>query len=131
MVHLPNARSEFSPAQLDYLIVVFTVFATLVPLAFLPVFFAMSCLILWHIDIVVPTVSHKIDRSVAGIIFVAMFAPFLFMTGRHMQIDGLINDTGRRGSDHDWLGVNKLQLKRVDHLIILNKADIFVLVVNL
>jgi hypothetical protein len=46
------------------------------------VILAMTRLILWHIDIAVPSVTHEIDGSSAGVIFAAVLASFLLMTRR-------------------------------------------------
>ena len=90
------------------------VLAIFVFLFFLPfVIFAMTCLILWHIDIVVPPVTHEIDGSSTGVIFAAVFAPFLLMTRRYMHINWLVNNTGRYRSNHDWFCVNELWLRIV------------------
>ena len=89
-------------------------FALSVSLVFLSaVILAMTRLILRYIDIVVPPVTHEIDRSAAGIIFVAVLAPFFLMTRRHVQVDRLINDTCRSVPDYDGLCVNEFGLRIV------------------
>jgi hypothetical protein len=45
------------------------------------VFFGITRLMMRYIDIVVPPIMHEIDRTAAGIIFMAMLAPFFLMTG--------------------------------------------------
>jgi hypothetical protein len=64
-------------AVLMFLVMLSVVF----PAVLLTVMLAMTCLVLRHINIIVPSVFYEIDRPAAGIIFSAMLAPLLFMTG--------------------------------------------------
>jgi len=99
---------------IEFLIVAFTMplIAVFVSLVFLPaVILAILRLMMRHIDIVVPPVTHEIDRLAASIIFAAVLAPFFLMTGRHVQVDRLINNTGRSMPNHDGLCVNELGLR--------------------
>jgi hypothetical protein len=84
------------------------VFLSLVMLS--AIFLRITCLLMWHIDIVVPSVFYKIDRAATGIVFATMLAPVLLMTGRYTHIDWLINDTDRYGMDHDRSCVNEFRL---------------------
>jgi len=68
------------------------------------------CLVMRNIDIVVPSFFYEIDRMAAGIVFAAVLAPVLRMTGRNVHIDWLINDTDRRGPNHDGSCVDELRL---------------------
>jgi hypothetical protein len=68
------------------------------------------CLVMRNIDIVVPSLFYEIDGVVAGIVFAAVRAPVLRMTGRYVQIDRLISDTDGRGPNHDGSRVNELGL---------------------
>ena len=101
---------------IELLIVAFTMplIAVFVSLVVLPaVILAMTCLILRYIDIIIPPVPHEIDRLAASIIFAAVLAPFFLMTRRHVQVDRLINNTGRSVPDHDGLCVNEFGLRIV------------------
>ncbi len=89
------------------------VFLVLVMLAALILAMPMTCLILRHINIVVPPVTHEIDRLAASIVFAAVFAPVFLVTGGHMKVDGLMNNTDRRGVNHDGLCVNEFGLRIV------------------
>ena len=82
-----------------------------VPFVFLPaVTLAMTRLILRHIHIIIPPVTHEIDGSSAGVIFAAVLAPFFLMPGRYVHVDRLINNSCRRGSNHDGSFVNQFRL---------------------
>jgi len=99
-----------------YLVVSFTlpVIALSVSLVFFPaVIFAMLRLIMRHIDIIVPTIPHEIDRLAAGVIFAAVLAPFFLMTWGYVQVDWLVNSTGRSLPDHDGSCVNEFGLRGV------------------
>jgi len=86
----------------------------MLPLVMSPVtIFATMCLIMRHIDIIVPLIFHEIDRSVTGVVLTAMLAPFFLMTGSYVQADWLINNTGRRPSNHDGVCVNDFRLRCV------------------
>ena len=39
--------------------------------------------------VVVPLISHEIDRPAARLVFPTMLAPVLLVSGRDMQVDGL------------------------------------------
>jgi len=70
----------------------------------------IACLVVRNVDIVVPSIFYEIDRVAAGIVFAAVLAPVLRMTGRYVQIDWLINDTDRRMPNHDGSCVNEFGL---------------------
>jgi len=98
------------------LIVAFTMplIAVFVSLVFLPaVILAMTRLILRYIDIIVPPITHEIDRLAASIIFAAVLAPFFLMARRHVQVHRLINNTGRSMPNHDGLCVYEFGLRKV------------------
>ena len=88
--------------------------AVFVSLVFLPaVILAILRLMMRYIDIVVPPVTHEIDRLAARIVLTAVLAPFFLMAGRHVQVDRLVNNTGRSMPNHDGLCVNELGLRVV------------------
>ncbi len=92
-------------------------FAVIVSLVFLSaVILSVSRLILRHIDIVVPPVTHEVDRLSAGIIFAAVLAPFLLMTRRHVDVDRLIDNAGRCRPDHDRLCVDEFGSRIVSNV---------------
>lgn len=62
---------------------------------------AMARLVLGHIHLIVPAVAHEIDRPAAGIIFGAVLIPVFLVPGRDMKVDWLINNSDRRGLNHD------------------------------
>ena len=79
-----------------------TMIALIVPIIMLfAMILAVLLLIVGHIDIIVPFITHEIDGSAACIILAAVLAPFFLVAGRYMQVDRLINNTGRRGLNHD------------------------------
>ena len=45
--------------------------------------------VMGHIHLVVPPVAHKVDRSPAGMIFLAVLAPFFLVPGRNVQVERL------------------------------------------
>lgn len=63
------------------------------------------------INLLVPSGLHEINRHAAGIIFVAMLAPFFCVAGRHVHVDGLGRDGN--GLDDDRLRINDLRLREV------------------
>ncbi len=85
---------------------------------------AMTCLILRHVNIIIPSVFYEIDRSATRIIFAAVLAPVLLMTGGHMQVDRLINNANRCRSNHDWLCVDDLWLRIVSNVNATIKAGL-------
>ena len=63
-----------------------------------------------HIDIVVPIVTHEIDRPSASIIFGAVFVPVFLMTRRYVHIERrLYYSAPGRGSNHDGSFVNEFR----------------------
>ena len=58
----------------------------------LAVVMSVSLLIPRNIHVVIPLVSHKIDRPATSIVFVTMFTPMFFMTRRYVQIDWSIRN---------------------------------------
>jgi hypothetical protein len=80
------------------------------------VILAIPRLMMRYIDIVVPPITHEIDRPAASIIFAAVLAPFFLMTRRYMHVDRLINNAGRRGLNHNGPCINKLGLRCVSYV---------------
>jgi hypothetical protein len=58
-----------------------------------------------HIDIMVPTFLHEIDRVATRMVPGAMFAPVLGMAGGHVQVKRWRGDNRGHGLDDDRLGV--------------------------
>jgi hypothetical protein len=58
-----------------------------------------------HIDIMVPTFLHEIDRVATRLVPGAMFAPVLGMAGGHVQVERWRGDNRGHGLDEDRLGV--------------------------
>jgi hypothetical protein len=58
-------------------------------------FFAMRHAVR-RVDVSIPAVGYKVDRSVARVVFAAMPGPVLFVSRRHVQIERL----WRRSGDH-------------------------------
>jgi hypothetical protein len=84
-----------------------------------------TCMVLRHINILVPPVSHEIDGVAAGIISVAVPAPVLRMTGGYAHVDRLCENHGR-GPDHDRSCVYDFRLRKatdVDTAIKARLAD--------
>jgi hypothetical protein len=75
-----------------------------------------------HIDIMVPRVANEIDVSVAGIILGAVLLPIFCMAGRHSQINRLLNNPNRRGSNQDWFWVNNFRSRGVSNVDMSIKA---------
>ena len=48
---------------------------------------AITVLVTRHVFVVVPVVSHKVDRPAAGVVFRAMPPPVLLVARRHVQVD--------------------------------------------
>ena len=48
---------------------------------------AITVLVTRHVFVVVPVVSHKVDRPAAGVVFRAMPAPVLLVARPHVQVD--------------------------------------------
>ncbi len=65
----------------------------------------MTLLIIRHVDVTIPPVANEINGTAASVVFVAVLAPMFLMTGRHMHIDGLIDNANWRGLNYDWLRV--------------------------
>ncbi len=60
-------------------------------LAFIFIFvFAVAFTVLRDVFVVVPVLLHEVDWLAAGIVLVAMLAPFLGVAGRHMQVNRLV-----------------------------------------
>lgn len=77
------------------------------------VFFGITHLMMRHIDIIVPTITHEIDWTAAGIIFIAVLAPFFLMTGRYMHVDWLMNNPDRGRVDNHRSCVNEFWFRIV------------------
>jgi len=95
------------------------VFVSLIILLFMSltillfVSFAVSRLVLRHIDIVVPPITHEIDRLAASVIFAAVLFPFFFMSRRYVQVDWRGNTTNSSPPNHDGPCVNEFWLRIV------------------
>ncbi len=87
------------------------VFVSLVLL--LAVIFAITRLVMRHIDIIVPLIAYEIDRLTAGIIFAAVLAPMFLMAGRYVQVDGVSNNACRCGPNDDRSCVDEFRLRSV------------------
>ena len=107
-----------------------TVFVSLIIVLFVSlaivlfVSLAISRLVLRHIDIVVPPITHEIDRLAAGVIFAAVLFPVFFMSGRYVQVDWLGNTTGSSLSNHDGSCVNEFWLRKVSDVNVTIKAGL-------
>jgi len=89
----------------------------LVSFVFLPaMILAVTSLILRHIGIIIPPVTHEIDRAAAGIVFMAVLAPFFLMARRYVHVNWLINNADGRWPNHDRLCVNKFRLRIVSYI---------------
>ena len=56
-----------------------------------------------HINVLIPRIFDKIDRTTAGAIGIAVFIPVFDMTGRYPKIDRRIPGANR--TDNDWFSV--------------------------
>lgn len=65
--------------------------------------FVVMMSMLRDVFVVVPVIAHEIDRPAAGVIFGAMFAPVLLMSGRDVQITRWRRCILRRPRNHDGL----------------------------
>ena len=101
---------------------VLAVFMSLVMLS--AMLLRITCLLMRYIDIVVPSVFYKIDGAAAGIVFAAVLAPVLLMTGRHVHVKGLINDTDRYGMNHDRSCVNEFRMGKTPYVKATVKAGL-------
>ena len=66
----------------------------------------IASLLMRDIYIIVPSFLYEIDWMAAGIVFVAVLAPVLRMSRRHVHVNGLIKDTDRCGMNDDRTCVN-------------------------
>ena len=80
---------------------------------FTAIVLGVMLLIIGHVFFIVPPVLYKIDRAATGIVFGTVFTPMFFMTGRYMNIDRLIYDSGRHRLNHDGFCVNEFGLRCV------------------
>ena len=97
-----------------------TVFVSLIILPF--VFLAVSRLVLRHIDIVVPPITHEIDGLAASIVFAAVLFPVFLMAWRYVQVDWLGNTTATSLPNYYRLCVNELWLRKVPNVNVAIKA---------
>src|SRR5512140_917522 len=74
---------------------------------------SMPRLVFRHVNFLIPSVAHKIDRSATGIVFPAMLFPVLLVSGRDVQVERLGYHPSRRRNDHDRPRVNELRLREV------------------
>ena len=88
--------------------------ALFVSLVLLPVMIlAITRLMMRHVYIVVPTITHEIDRLAASVIFAAVLAPVFLMTRRYVQVDWLVSSTSRSMPDLNGSCVNEFWLRIV------------------
>jgi hypothetical protein len=92
------------------LLVSFVILPAVIFALIIAVTLAVASLILRHICFIVPSVTHEIDGSAASIVFAAMLAPVLLVTGRNVHVDWLIDDTGGSGVYHDGSRINDFRL---------------------
>ena len=69
---------------------------------------AAPVLVTRHVFVVVPVVSHKVDRPAAGVVLRAMLTPVFLVARRHVQVDRRGGNKLRRPLDHNGLRVNQL-----------------------
>ena len=74
---------------------------------------SISCLVFRHIYFIIPLIAHKIDRTTAGIVLLAMPLPIFFVSRWDMQVQRLRCHPPRRGNDHDRSWINELRLWKV------------------
>ena len=74
--------------------------ATVFPVMLLCVL-SIAGLLMRCIDVIVPSFLDEIDRTAASIVLAAVLAPVLCVTGGHMHVDGLMNNTDRRRMNYD------------------------------
>jgi len=84
------------------IIVVMTVVAAVILAVFLTSI-ALLTLIVRNVFAVVPVVLHKIDPLPAGAVLVAVLAPVLCMTRRHVQVDRRAHDRHPLNDDRLWV----------------------------
>src|SRR5665647_1623812 len=67
------------------------------------VFVSMPRLVFRYIRIIIPLIAHKIDRPVAGIVFMTMLFPIFLVPRRNMDINRRRRrHTLMRVNDHNW-----------------------------
>ena len=98
------------------------VVAATVVIAMPAVAMSVSRLIFRYIDVVIPLISHEIDRPATGIVFMTMFCPMFFVSRRNMQIERRMRHTHRHGTDHDRLRINDLWPWKVSDIDLAIKA---------
>lgn len=76
----------------------------------------MTRLIMRNINFVVPSILYKIDGSVASVVLSAMFAPFFLMSGRHVQINGLMHNVDRSPIDDHRARINDFRARVVSDI---------------
>jgi hypothetical protein len=64
-----------------------------------------------HINVMIPRIFNKIDRTTAGPIGIAVFIPVLDMAGRDSKVDRRIPGANR--TDNDWFAINKTRWRVV------------------
>jgi len=77
---------------------------------------AAPVLVTRHVFVVVPVVSHKVDRPAAGVVPRAMLTPVFLVPRRHVQVDRRGGNKLRRPLDHDGLPENQLWLRDVANI---------------
>src|SRR5882757_2394224 len=77
---------------------------------------AAPVLVTRHVFVVVPVISHKVDRSAAGVVPRAMLTPVFLVPRRHVQVDRRGGNKLRRPLDHDGLPENQLWLRDVANI---------------
>jgi hypothetical protein len=93
-------------------VIVPTLVPTLIPAVIPAIIPAITMLfaVTGHVDLVVPTVPHKVDPLAAGVVLAAVSTPILGVIRRYMQVDRLTIRThplGRNGPavNHLRLGI--------------------------
>src|SRR5215471_20914552 len=74
---------------------------------------AMALAITRHVDLVVPAVLHEIHRPAASVVFAAVLAPVLGVTGGHVQIQRLLHYAHTRGHDPHWLRTDQQRRRKI------------------
>lgn len=96
------------------MLVMFAVLLSVLPIPVMALLIIIPMrLIMRDIHIVVPIIFNEIDLPAAGVVFLAVLAPFFLVSGGYMEIERLLYDVDGRRADHDGFGVNHLGSRRV------------------
>ena len=104
--------------------IVFVLFSFVFLIVFFAVPLPMTLLILGHVDFIVPSIAHEINRAATGIILGAVLAPVFLMTGRYVQVDRLIDNPGRSCTNHDGFCVDHFRLRIISDVNVAIKAGL-------